>query len=119
MLKFPRILYFITEPVPTAEEIIDSRRFGFNVAFRNAQLAAEGCPEDCAGVAGAVPESYKKFPEAENVIREFMAQQSTSIPSAKAVRTKSKKEEEVNALPGMAPSSDPTASWGTPPVVNS
>lgn len=73
MLRFPRVIYFIAGSVPTDAERKEASALGANVVFRNASLIApENSLEDCAGVAGAVPASYKEKPDALTVISKFL-----------------------------------------------
>lgn len=61
-----RILFFIAGPVPTAEEYEAAARINGNVSFRNASVIGPGDrTEECDGVAGTVPDVYKKFPSAD------------------------------------------------------
>lgn len=67
--KFPRILFFINGPLPTEEQQNEALEYGFNVAFRNADLiSADGCREECDGVAGEVPERYADKPHADEAL---------------------------------------------------
>lgn len=73
---FPRILFFLTGPVPTDEERVASEQFGPNVVFRNASVVPHelnpGAIEEHAGVAGAVPKAYAAAKRAEHAIEEFL-----------------------------------------------
>ncbi|HEY6021817.1 MAG TPA: hypothetical protein VIY48_18730 [Candidatus Paceibacterota bacterium] len=63
------ILYFIKDSYPTPEEFVDAARYGTKM-FRNASIADNeyDTTEVCDGVAGSVPERYKKYPLAEPVV---------------------------------------------------
>lgn len=65
----PRIIFFISYAVPTAEDISDAGRLGQNVVFRNSSFVFEdSCLEDCDGVAGDIPKKYSdSYPHAEDV----------------------------------------------------
>lgn len=64
----PKILFFIAGSVPTEAERNEASEIVGNVVFRNASIKCE-FPESCDGVAGVVPDLYKKVavvePEAE------------------------------------------------------
>jgi len=74
MLKFPKIIYFIRDGVPTDEEMKDAYRYGGGVVFRNASFVpAAGCLESCEGVAGSVPGRYAaKFPPAQEALSAYV-----------------------------------------------
>jgi hypothetical protein len=58
---FERVLYFIDDMMPTAEEIEDARQYGPGVMFRNARFVPEDGPvEQADKVAGKVPPLYAK-----------------------------------------------------------
>lgn len=58
---YPRILFFISGPVPTPEQVEEADDLGPGVMFRNATLiVADGPIEDADAVAGDVPENYAK-----------------------------------------------------------
>jgi hypothetical protein len=73
MTKAPRILYFLTGPVPTEAERKDAVRYGSGVTYRNANLVpSEGATEACDGVAGTVPPLYKDKPNGAEVIKAYL-----------------------------------------------
>lgn len=70
--KHPRILFFIKGSVPTVVDVEAADKCGNNVVFRNAMMVPQTCnTENCAGVAGAVPEAYKDLPNAKKVLADF------------------------------------------------
>lgn len=74
MRKYPRILFFINGPVPSAADYDAAEAFGPNCVFRNARLAEDdtGAMEICDGVAGEVPQRYADLrPTAEFAIDEW------------------------------------------------
>lgn len=71
----PKILFFIGQTMPTNEDYAQALNCGNNVVFRNASVVDNTCnPENCDGVAGAVPKSYKRFPTAEKALGKFAAE---------------------------------------------
>jgi hypothetical protein len=56
-----KVLFFIKGSVPTEVEKSQASEIVGNVVFRNAKFAGGEPPEICDGVAGCVPENYKKF----------------------------------------------------------
>jgi hypothetical protein len=74
MLKFPKIIYFIQDGVPTDAETKDAYRYGGGVVFRNARFVpAAGCLEKCEGVAGSVPDRYAAaFPVAQEALAAYI-----------------------------------------------
>lgn len=74
MLKYPRILFFIENAMPTQADISAIAKLGGNAVFRNAFYCGEGHnTENCDGVAGAVPDAYKKFKDGAEVVAAFIA----------------------------------------------
>jgi hypothetical protein len=73
--KYPKIIFFIPDAMPTLEEILAAEDFGPNTVFRNASFVQdEGALEICDGVAGAVPDRYAEtYRPAEEVLEEFYA----------------------------------------------
>lgn len=59
-----RVLYFISDCVPTDEERADAVKYGPNCVFRNAVFADTQTTEECDAVAGKVPASYLCKPKA-------------------------------------------------------
>ena len=98
MKKYPRILYFIKGVMPSAEAQEVAEALGTNVAFRNANFVPTfGAPEKCDGVAGDVPELYKKFPTAEEALKTFEEARKEAIEKAKAGKEARAKQSEVDA----------------------
>lgn len=58
--KLAKVLYFVSGPVPSAEQYQEAQALKANVVFRNAQAvpAERHALETCDGVAGEVPEQY-------------------------------------------------------------
>jgi hypothetical protein len=99
VLKFPRIIYFIQNALPTREDFAAALPYGANTVFRNAGLVdIESNVEICDGVAGAIPHKYKSVPDGAVVIRDFIAR-NAGTP--------------VVAAPPSPPSD---AGWGKPPI---
>lgn len=72
-MKQPKILFFIDGPVPTDAERLEAFDLQAQVAFRNAQHVTR-VDEECDGVAGAVPEAYADFPDAEEALAAYKAE---------------------------------------------
>lgn len=118
MIKSPRILYFLTGPVPTAKERNDALRYGTNVAFRNASLVGtdDSC-EICDGVAGAVPVAYKGKPDGLTVIQEHLAKIAYEEPAAEIAAPTAPAVPVAPAAPTGTPPAPPSGGngWGVPP----
>lgn len=72
--KAPVILYFIAGVRPTKEDILKSTKLRGKVSYRNASaVGSEEACEPCDGVSGAVPDTYKKHPSAEQAIATYDA----------------------------------------------
>lgn len=69
-----KILFFIKSAVPTESEKSQASEIVGNVVFRNAKFAGGEPPEPCEGVAGCVPENYKKFEGIETISGEVEAE---------------------------------------------
>lgn len=101
--RYPKILFFIKGVMPSieAQEVADE--YGPNVAFRNAHFVKDsGSLEACDGVAGEVPEAYKKLPSAEEACAAFEKARKESGEKArknaeKRAEEKAKAEEEAKA----------------------
>lgn len=91
--KFPFILFFLADAMPTPEEQYEADALApCRVGFRNARMAgAPGALEKCDGVAGKVPEAYAKaYPTAEEAVETYMekrekhfAERSVAVETAK------------------------------------
>jgi len=70
MKQQAKILFFITDAMPTAKELAAADELSAHVVFRNANyIPAEGSLEHCDGVAGTVPKRYAEaFPKAKEAI---------------------------------------------------
>ena len=74
MVKSPKILYFISGPVPNKQNQLEAdalRGKGATVSFRNARFVDNDIPEQAEGVTGAVPELFKQFPTAEEAMKNY------------------------------------------------
>lgn len=70
-MKQAKILYFVSGPAPTAEQLAEANEMSATVVFRNALAvpAEQHSLEICDGVAGDVPQLYaEEFPTAEDAI---------------------------------------------------
>ena len=93
--KFAKILYFVKGVMPSNEAQQIALKYGPNVAFRNANFVSDnGAPEDCDGVAGDVPKLYKKFKDADEVLKEFNERQAELMKGNAKKETKVAKDPE-------------------------
>lgn len=71
-----KVLYFVDGTAPTPEDLIAAGALNAQVCFRNARaVPAEGCLEDCDGVAGCAPLRYSDaYPSAEAAIEKRAAE---------------------------------------------
>lgn len=93
--KFPRILFFVRGSMPSPEALEIAEEMGPNVAFRNAAFVPDDAnPEKCDGVAGEIPEAYKKFPKAEEAIKTFKEAREKERAAKKKAREEAKKAKE-------------------------
>jgi hypothetical protein len=70
--KQPFILFFLAGMVPTPAELVEAGKIRGRVGHRNASVVNAGdVPEPCDGVAGKVPEPYKKMPTAAQAIAAY------------------------------------------------
>lgn len=73
-MKPAKILYFVDGVAPTGEDITAAAAINGQVCFRNARaVPADGCLEECDGVAGKVPAPYAKLPTAEQAVEKRAA----------------------------------------------
>lgn len=94
--NYPRILYFINGAMPSDEAQEVAETYGPNVAFRNANFVpSSGALEKCDGVAGEVPETYRKLPSAEDALKAF--ENARKDARKKAAENKEKREAEAAA----------------------
>ncbi len=101
MKRYPRILYFIKGVMPSAEAQEVAEALGPNVAFRNANFVpTSGAPEKCDGVAGDVPELYKKFPTAEEALKKFEEQRKAA--NEKNAKRDAERKEQAEAAKAEA-----------------
>lgn len=115
--KFPKIIFFTADMLPTDEEITQAEEIGAGVVFRNSKFVPEnpnpGQIEECEGVAGMVPESYaKKYKTVGKVVKAQVAETQTppAPPAAPAAP-------EVPAAPPAPPAPASNEGWGaTPPA---
>ncbi|MCY1543495.1 hypothetical protein D9M68_793150 [compost metagenome] len=85
-MKQPKILYFIDDAVPTAEDYDAVAEIGSPVAFRNAaHIGPDDKPEACDAVAGAVPAVYKHIGGPAEAIKAWREAVSGRKASAEAV----------------------------------
>ena len=84
-----KILFFIAGPVPTEAERAEASEIVGNVVFRNVKFAADENPEQCDGVAGLVPDNYKRAeevtadePEAKPTKRQGRPPKASPAPAA-------------------------------------
>ncbi len=97
MKRYPRILFFIKGVMPSAEAMEVAEKYGPNVAFRNANFVpSSGAIEKCDGVAGEVPETYKKCPTAEDALKKFEEERKAASEKA-SKRQKEKAEADAKA----------------------
>ena len=102
----PRVLFFLEDAVPSDEEYNAMEKLlGARVLPRNvAALDINGAIEDADAVAGAVPESYSKYPVV------------TTYAQARAVIEKNKSKtvppETGQPAPSSAPKTPPKDAWG-------
>lgn len=76
-MKPAKILYFINGPLPTKEQRKEAEDIKASVHFRNAQYvpSESHALEICDGVAGEVPEIYKKaFPNYKEALKKKAAE---------------------------------------------
>lgn len=69
-MKAPKILFFIDGNLPTVTDEIAVLEIGVPVHYRNAQHTVR-VDEECDGVAGAVPEPYKKHKTATEALEAY------------------------------------------------
>uniref|UniRef100_A0AAU6VZY1 Uncharacterized protein n=1 Tax=Pseudomonas phage Pavpe01 TaxID=3138545 RepID=A0AAU6VZY1_9VIRU len=70
-MKLPKILFFISGPVPTLAEKLEAFDLGVPVSYRNA-LHVHRVDEECDGVAGSVPECYEDFPTGVEALEAYV-----------------------------------------------
>lgn len=91
--KYPRILFFVNDAVPTLEHQLAAERLApCRVSFRNARLVGdEGSLEECDGVFGDVPKRYAdKYPTAEEAIATFVKTREEQLAKAEEEAAKAK-----------------------------
>lgn len=94
-----KILFFVNGATASKENLLEAQKFNANVQFRNAtKIGKDDKVEPCHGVAGAVPETYKGFPKAEDAIADFEkkleeALKETGEEKAPAIEEKEEKED--------------------------
>lgn len=72
-MKKPKIIYFLADGIPSAEEIAIAESFGVKVMYRNVRfIESTDHPEECDAVVGSViPEQYKDKPGPEEALKEY------------------------------------------------
>lgn len=111
-----RILFFIMGATPTAADLETVEALGQPVMYRNAGFVpAEGTPEECDFVAGAVPALYSEFPKATPVGKEPEAPVTQPapviVPEPAAPVIEAPAPAAEPAAPVLAPTVD---GWGNP-----
>ncbi len=81
MAGIRKVLYFIKGSSPTKEEIENALKCGTQM-FRNAHAVTSfDFIEPCDGVAGAVPDRYKRFPRVDVVAEPKKEEPKPVIPA--------------------------------------
>ena len=102
--RYPRILFFIKGVMPSVEAQEIAEQYGPNVAFRNAHFVSDTeAPEACDGVAGDVPERYKKLPTAEEALKKFEEARKVAAETAKKNKAKREAEQDKTEAPKTEP----------------
>jgi hypothetical protein len=122
LIKSPKILFFVNDCVPTEEQLLEAQGYGSRVSFRNATFVpapvyksgkdSEGKAvktlvnanflEKCDAVAGEVPELYKNFPKAEEVLEKFEEDRKKRLTEAKAAAKKTAAQKKKDAAKANA-----------------
>lgn len=94
-LKPPKILFFHHGPMPSAAQYAEALDYGSNVQYRNADFVYEGDrPEECQGVAGDIPKSYRKIPRAAKALAAYRTRMKASLAGEEPAPVVEEEEEE-------------------------
>lgn len=124
-MKPLKILFFIGDSSPTAEEQLAAASINANVCYRNARyIDPKGALEACDAVAGAVPPSYRSLPSAAEALAKRTLELAAKVARLEGAGVATEPPP-ATAPTGTAPGPDAAAEaagsaavadWGAPPA---